>query len=129
VRFYQRMRGREMLSGNNRKKQHRLHITCNVPISDAFPPKKHRSEHRSQCRAGVCRGRQGAGYGGGGMLPRHPAGSRGGGMVGRAHPANRPSHMPALGVAAGPCRRWQWRQVPRAACPAVPPLSAGLFWQ
>jgi hypothetical protein len=40
-----------------------------------------------------------------------------------------PGHMPAMGVAAPPCRHWPRRHVPRVACPGVPPLRRGLFWQ
>jgi hypothetical protein len=38
-------------------------------------------------------------------------------------------HMPAMAVAAPPCRRWPRRHVPRVACPGVPPLTGGPFWQ
>jgi hypothetical protein len=34
-------------------------------------------------------------------------------------------NMPELGTAAGPCRHWPRRHVPRVAWPGVPPLSRG----
>jgi hypothetical protein len=40
-----------------------------------------------------------------------------------------PGHLPALVVAAGWCRRWPGRHVPRVAWPDKPPLRCGLFWQ
>jgi hypothetical protein len=95
VRFYQRMRGPEMLSGNNRKKQHRLHITCNVTISDAFPPKN--TAVSIEVSAGQA-------FAEGGRVPAM-------GVAACCHLT-----LPALGVAAcsGPatCRLRRWRQVP-----------------
>jgi hypothetical protein len=57
------------------------------------------------------------------------AGNAGGGMPATSIPANRHGHVPGLTTAAGPCRHWPRRHVPRVAWGRVPPLVGGLFWQ
>jgi hypothetical protein len=49
---------------------------------------------------------------------------------GRAHPAERlrtETDVPATATAAGACRHWPRRHVPRVAWPGVPSLVVGLF--
>jgi hypothetical protein len=83
----------------------------------------------SASRLGVSAGRaaQGAGDPAGGTLPRGHAGV---GIGGRPHSVQQRmwnGNMPGLALAAGWCRHWPRRHVPRVAWARVPPFAGGVF--